>query len=346
MFWSLQHLRNLPELADWTDGRAHATGEPGVYCSDDQFDRRQFLGGGGCAADRLSARIAAGCVLYFLSIAAAYGVPLGHASLVWSFVPIGICQGLFALFTMYLPPLFPTLLRTTGAGFCYNIGRMAAGCATVYFGRFSVVGDYRLAILWSSLLFLPAAVLAMQLSEPPEESGIVFNVGWAERSEPHQEFARNGALVALGPPYISREPVAARVRGGYTAKGHSPSRNRNMLVRKLLPIVGFLVFFAAAVLNAAEPDTAWKLGAPIVTYWAGPALTDAVATQMAEGGWNLVWCTEKELDVAKRHGLRAQLYDRAAVAGHVEIPIAACETRRLDRSCSQPPRALQLFYYR
>ena len=31
---------------------------------------------------------------------------------------IGVCQGVFALFTMYLPPLFPTLLRTTGAGFC------------------------------------------------------------------------------------------------------------------------------------------------------------------------------------------------------------------------------------
>ena len=27
---------------------------------------------------------------------------------------------------MYLPPLFPTLLRTTGAGLSYNIGRIAA----------------------------------------------------------------------------------------------------------------------------------------------------------------------------------------------------------------------------
>ena len=48
---------------------------------------------------------------------------------------------------------------------------------------------------------------------------------------------------------------------------------------------------------------------PIVTYWSGPSLTDAAARQMAEGGWNLVWCGEKELDVAQRHGLRAQLQD-------------------------------------
>ena len=30
---------------------------------------------------------------------------------------------------------------------------------------------------------------------------------------------------------------------------------------------------------------------------------------MSEGGWNLAWCNEKELDVAQRHGLRAQFYD-------------------------------------
>lgn len=38
-------------------------------------------------------------------------------------------------------------------------------------------------------------------------------------------------------------------------------------------------------------------------------MTDAVARQMAEGGWNLVWCGEKDLDVVHRHGLRGQLRD-------------------------------------
>jgi predicted MFS family arabinose efflux permease len=38
--------------------------------------------------------------------------------------------GIFALFPMYLPPLFPTLLRTTGAGLCYNFGRVVAGVGT------------------------------------------------------------------------------------------------------------------------------------------------------------------------------------------------------------------------
>jgi len=60
---------------------------------------------------------------------------------------------------------------------------------------------------------------------------------------------------------------------------------------------------------ASGASNSWQVGVPIVTYWAGPALTDKTAEQMAEGGWNLVWCGEPELDVAARHGLRAQLSD-------------------------------------
>ncbi len=62
----------------------------------------------------------------------------------------------------------------------------------------------------------------------------------------------------------------------------------------------------AADASPAGQD-AWAIGTPIATYWAGPAMTDKVARQMAEGGFNLVWCSEKELDVAGRHGLRALL---------------------------------------
>ena len=86
------------------------------------------------------------------------------------------------------------------------------------------------------------------------------------------------------------------------------------LGQRLLRTTAVLAFAAGGLpLGAADTQgqavSAWKLGRPIVTYWAGPALTDAVAQQMAGGGWNLVWCTEKELDVAGRHGLRAQLQD-------------------------------------
>ena len=38
-------------------------------------------------------------------------------------------------------------------------------------------------------------------------------------------------------------------------------------------------------------------------------MTEATARQMAEGGWNLVWCGEPDLDLVLRHGLRGQLSD-------------------------------------
>jgi hypothetical protein len=69
--------------------------------------------------------------------------------------------------------LFPTLLRTTGAGFCYNIGRLAAAAGTVIFGLFAKVGDFRLALFYAGFLFLPAAGFALLLPEPPDESGAV-----------------------------------------------------------------------------------------------------------------------------------------------------------------------------
>ena len=98
-----------------------------------------------------------------------YGTSHGLESLWPGFVAIGLCQGVFGLFTMYLPPLFPTLLRSTGAGFCYNIGRIAAGLGTVFFGLFSKVGDYRTALLYSAFLFIPATIVAWLLPEASDE---------------------------------------------------------------------------------------------------------------------------------------------------------------------------------
>jgi hypothetical protein len=109
--------------------------------------------------------------VYFLLLTGCYCVPRGHNAM-WLFLAaIGMCSGFFALFTMYLPPLFPTLLRTTGAGFCYNIGRVAAGFGIVFFGLFSQVGDYRLALLYAGFLFIPAAVAACFL--PDLADGVV-----------------------------------------------------------------------------------------------------------------------------------------------------------------------------
>ena len=102
------------------------------------------------------------CLGLGLAMLGTFAVPRGHVALACFWLPlIGFCSGVFALFTMYLPPLFPTLLRTTGAGFCYNIGRIAAAFGTVFFGLFAQVGSFRLALFYAGLLLLPAAVFAL-----------------------------------------------------------------------------------------------------------------------------------------------------------------------------------------
>ena len=169
LFWYLQHVRNLPELSDWTDADKARLVSKLVWLVTFSSIAGNFLAA--FLARHLKYRwsIACLCVGYFLAMAATYSTPLEYEHLWYGFVAIGLCHGVFALFTMYLPPLFPTLLRTTGAGFCFNIGRIAAGLGTVFFGLFSKVGDYRLALVGAGFLFLPAAGIALLLPEPPDE---------------------------------------------------------------------------------------------------------------------------------------------------------------------------------
>ena len=106
----------------------------------------------------------------FLSMMGAFGQPHGHRALVGFWFPlVGFFSGVFGLFTMYLPPLFPVLLRTTGAGFSYNIGRIGAAVGTVVFGLFSRVGDFRLALLCDGALFAAAALVALFLPDGEPE---------------------------------------------------------------------------------------------------------------------------------------------------------------------------------
>ena len=101
-----------------------------------------------------------------LGIVAAFIVPRSLNSLAFFWFPLaGFFSGVFALFTMYLPPLFPTLLRTTGAGFCYNIGRTAAAVCTIVFGLLAPVNDYREALLWAGALALVASAWSWGLPE-------------------------------------------------------------------------------------------------------------------------------------------------------------------------------------
>ena len=72
----------------------------------------------------------------------------------------------FGLFPLYVPPLFPTLLRTTGAGFSYNVGRLAAAVGTVVFGILAVKIDLNTALEAIGFVYIPGLLIACFIPEP------------------------------------------------------------------------------------------------------------------------------------------------------------------------------------
>ncbi|MES2488441.1 MAG: MFS transporter [Pseudomonadota bacterium] len=62
-----------------------------------------------------------------VSILCTFGLDLPSETRLYMYFAIGLSVfGVFGSFTYYLPELFPTRLRGTGSGFCYNIGRVLA----------------------------------------------------------------------------------------------------------------------------------------------------------------------------------------------------------------------------
>ncbi len=112
-------------------------------------------------------------VAYGVTMAITFARPWSLGWIHFWFTLLGAWAGVFGLFTMCLPPLFPTLLRTTGAGFCYNIGRLAAAGGTVFFSPLGPIKSLNpgVALFWASLLFVPAALLALLLPEPKDDDG-------------------------------------------------------------------------------------------------------------------------------------------------------------------------------
>jgi MFS family permease len=170
MFWQQSYIRNLPAVGTLKIDKDNATVMALLWIM-----VGSLLGNftAGALAKRLgySRTIALMLAGYFIvmwwtfssthSLTVTYGL----------FTVIGLMQGCFGLFTMCLPPLFPVLLRSTGAGFCYNIGRILSAAGVVFFGIFNKVqGDYAGVLLMASWLFIPAAFLALLLPEPPQES--------------------------------------------------------------------------------------------------------------------------------------------------------------------------------
>ena len=82
---------------------------------------------------------------YFAASAAAifatFGIDMPAATRLYMFFLVGMpVFGVFGAFPFYLTELFPTRLRATGAGFCYNIGRVLAAVGPFVVGAAAARG--------------------------------------------------------------------------------------------------------------------------------------------------------------------------------------------------------------
>ena len=83
--------------------------------------------------------------IYFAGSAVAlmstFGLDLEPQTRLYMYFFVGLTVfGIFGSFTFYLPELFPTRLRATGSGFCYNIGRVIAAGGPFLVGSIAAAG--------------------------------------------------------------------------------------------------------------------------------------------------------------------------------------------------------------
>jgi len=80
--------------------------------------------------------------------------------------------GLFGLFPLYIPPLFPTMVRTLGAGFTYNAGRLISAAGALFGGLIAATsGGSNRVIFWTALLYIPGMLITMIIPVPARDHG-------------------------------------------------------------------------------------------------------------------------------------------------------------------------------
>jgi MFS family permease len=110
-------------------------------------------------------------IVYFflsgLSLMLTFGLDLPPYDRLYGYFFIGLTVfGVFGSFTYYLPELFPTRLRATGSGFCYNSGRIVAAIGPFVVGSVASMGADALATAMTMLFWVGAVPAAGLLLMP------------------------------------------------------------------------------------------------------------------------------------------------------------------------------------
>src|SRR4030095_16400837 len=108
----------------------------------------------------------------FLIVPITCYVPQSYGQLLWILPVFGfLTLGMHAGFAIYFPELFPTHLRATGAGFCFNVGRTLAASLLFFSGWLKGMPgmDLSRAISLLGLFFLLGLVVVYFMPETKDQ---------------------------------------------------------------------------------------------------------------------------------------------------------------------------------
>jgi MFS family permease len=154
--WAPTLIRGLPDL----EGRDAATLSQDVSYAIMALNVGALCGyiGFGPLADRFGRRAIFGlmCAGSLIMLPVTYLVPRTYAEVLLLLPILGFFNnGIFSGFPIYLPELYPTRLRATGAGFCFNAGRVLASVSPFVTGSLvAALGSFNKAAATIALIYL------------------------------------------------------------------------------------------------------------------------------------------------------------------------------------------------
>ncbi|MBY8861416.1 MFS transporter [Nocardia sp. CA2R105] len=103
-----------------------------------------------------------------------YAVTTDHLGLLWMGPLFGAFTAFFGLFGSYLAELFPTRTRTTGAGFCFNVGRGVSALAPFALADLATAIGFSGGLIVCAAFFGLAALVAVALPRNSDDAGSIL----------------------------------------------------------------------------------------------------------------------------------------------------------------------------
>ncbi|HXV68026.1 MAG TPA: MFS transporter [Nitrospira sp.] len=161
--WAPTLVRELPDIKG-TDSAALATYVSYAIMALNAGAIFGYLGFGPLA-DRFGRRpvFAFMCLGSFVMLPITYLAPSSYIGVLMLLPILGFFNnGIFSGFPIYLPELYPTALRATGAGFCFNAGRVLASASPFLTGWLvATLGSFGRAASTVALIYLVGLVVLL-----------------------------------------------------------------------------------------------------------------------------------------------------------------------------------------